>query len=205
LRDFALVPAAAVAFSPGLVAISGQSGAGKSVLLDALGQLLGAAAAQDCVRPPADVAVVEGAWWCGPEAAAAAGVLLRGLGLPARALPGAGGQGGSSSGGVIHIRREVRLDGHRNDSKQQCHQQPPVKLCALVSRVDKQQRVHHSAMHWGTAAHPSLHSACAHIALPCVYIELKSRPHNACCPFVRSCRSRACQQQQARLPPAAAC
>jgi ABC-type lipoprotein export system ATPase subunit len=34
LRDFALVPSAAVAFSPGLVAISGQSGAGKSVLLD---------------------------------------------------------------------------------------------------------------------------------------------------------------------------
>jgi hypothetical protein len=76
------------------------------VLLDALGQLLGAAAAQDCVRPPAEVAVVEGAWWCGPEAAAAAGALLRELGLPARALPG-GGEGSSSSGGVIHIRREV--------------------------------------------------------------------------------------------------
>jgi hypothetical protein len=110
LRDFALVPAAAVSLGPGLVAISGQSGAGKSVLLDALGQLLGAAAAADCVRPPAEVAVVEGSWWCGPAAAAAAGALLRELGLPARALPG--GEGGSSSsgssGGVIHIRREVR-------------------------------------------------------------------------------------------------
>jgi hypothetical protein len=108
LRDFALVPSAAVAFGPGLVAISGQSGAGKSVLLDALGQLMGAAAAQDCVRPPAEVAVVEGAWWCGPEAAAAAGALLREMGLPARALPGGDGSSSSSGGGMIHIRRQVR-------------------------------------------------------------------------------------------------
>jgi hypothetical protein len=88
--------------------------AGKSVLLDALGQLLGAAAAQDCVRPPAEMAVVEGAWWCGPEAAATAGALLREMGLPARAQPGAAageGGSGSSSGRVIHIRREVRVDG----------------------------------------------------------------------------------------------
>jgi hypothetical protein len=143
LRDFALVPAAAVAFSPGLVAISGQSGAGKSVLLDALGQLKGAAAAQDCVRPPAEVAVVEGAWWCAPEAAAAAGLLLREMGLPARALPGGGEAGSSSSsssssGGVIHIRREVRLDTCQFRQQaagwvQYSWQLSPVRLCALIS------------------------------------------------------------------------
>ncbi|WIA31265.1 hypothetical protein OEZ86_001261 [Tetradesmus obliquus] len=107
LRDFVLVPSAAVPLGPGLVALSGQSGAGKSVLLEALGQLLGAAAAADCVRPPAEVAVVEGAWWCAPGAAAAASALLREMGLPARALPGGEGSSSSSGGGVIHIRREI--------------------------------------------------------------------------------------------------
>lgn len=111
VSDFALVPFAAVRLAPGLNAISGQSGAGKSVLIDALAQLLGAPAQADCVRPPADTAVVEGTWWCGPGVAAAAAELLAEMGLPSKALPGVWGAaaGATAGGGVIHIRREVGI------------------------------------------------------------------------------------------------
>ncbi len=45
---------------PGLNVVTGESGSGKSVLVEALGQILGASAPDDCVRPPAKTAVVEG-------------------------------------------------------------------------------------------------------------------------------------------------
>ena len=45
---------------PGLNVITGESGAGKSVLVEALGQVLGAPAPDGCVRPPAQTAVIEG-------------------------------------------------------------------------------------------------------------------------------------------------
>ena len=45
-----------VKFGPGLNVISGESGSGKSVLLSAFSMILGAQAAGDMVRTPADVA-----------------------------------------------------------------------------------------------------------------------------------------------------
>lgn len=59
-RNFALVADEAIALRPGLNVITGESGAGKSVLVTALGQLLGAPAAEGCVRAPATSACVEG-------------------------------------------------------------------------------------------------------------------------------------------------
>lgn len=59
-RDFALVQEQSVALHPGLNVITGESGAGKSVLMSAIGQILGAPAANGCVRPPAEMAVIEG-------------------------------------------------------------------------------------------------------------------------------------------------
>jgi hypothetical protein len=82
-------------------AAAGESGAGKSVLLESLNQLLGASSPPDCVRPPADMAVVEGSFRLGGSAAAAARQLLAGLGLPHKALPAVG------PGAKLLIRREV--------------------------------------------------------------------------------------------------
>ena len=59
-RDFALVADETVELRPGLNVVTGESGAGKSVLVTALGQLLGFPAIDNCIRPPASCASVEG-------------------------------------------------------------------------------------------------------------------------------------------------
>jgi DNA repair protein RecN (Recombination protein N) len=53
IRDFALVQSLDIFFAPGLTVITGESGAGKSILLGALGLVLGDRAAADVVRPGA--------------------------------------------------------------------------------------------------------------------------------------------------------
>lgn len=83
-----------------LVAVTGESGSGKSVLVEALALLLGASAPSECVRPPADTAVVAGSFWLGPGAGAALQEALREHGVPTRALP-------TSAPGRLDVRREV--------------------------------------------------------------------------------------------------
>lgn len=58
VRDFALVQSLEIQFGSGLTVITGESGAGKSILLGALGLVLGARAATDSIRPGADRADV---------------------------------------------------------------------------------------------------------------------------------------------------
>jgi DNA repair protein RecN (Recombination protein N) len=53
IRDYALVASLDITFSGGLTVITGESGAGKSILLGALGLVLGERAASDTVRPDA--------------------------------------------------------------------------------------------------------------------------------------------------------
>ena len=59
LRDFALAEHAALEFPPGFTVITGETGAGKSVLIAALSFALGAPADHAMIRPGADRAEVE--------------------------------------------------------------------------------------------------------------------------------------------------
>ena len=68
IRDFALVEDQAIRLAPGLNVITGESGAGKSVLVEAFASILGSPAPEDCVRPPAESAVVEGTVQLSPSA-----------------------------------------------------------------------------------------------------------------------------------------
>ncbi|MDH3640514.1 MAG: AAA family ATPase, partial [Gammaproteobacteria bacterium] len=53
VRDFALVESLGITLQPGLTVITGESGAGKSILLGALGLVLGDRADTDTIRPGA--------------------------------------------------------------------------------------------------------------------------------------------------------
>ena len=59
VRDLALVAEARVHFEPGLNLLTGETGSGKSLIVDALGLALGARAASDQVRHGAERATVE--------------------------------------------------------------------------------------------------------------------------------------------------
>lgn len=59
IRDYALIAALDIEFQPGLNVLSGETGAGKSIVVDALGLALGARAFSDAVRSGAEKASVE--------------------------------------------------------------------------------------------------------------------------------------------------
>lgn len=56
IENFALVTNQTVAFGPGLNVISGESGAGKSVLLQALNVVMGMPVGKDMIRGAEDIA-----------------------------------------------------------------------------------------------------------------------------------------------------
>ena len=58
IRNYVLVDHLDISFAPGLTGITGESGAGKSILLGALGLLMGERARTDSVRPGAEKADV---------------------------------------------------------------------------------------------------------------------------------------------------
>jgi DNA repair protein RecN (Recombination protein N) len=59
IRNFAIIEEAALEFSPGLNILSGETGAGKTIILSALGLLLGGRASPEVIRTDAKEAVVE--------------------------------------------------------------------------------------------------------------------------------------------------
>ena len=60
IKDYALIGLINVEFGKGLNIITGETGAGKSILIDAMGLLLGERASTEVVRKGADKSIVEG-------------------------------------------------------------------------------------------------------------------------------------------------
>jgi DNA repair protein RecN (Recombination protein N) len=93
IKNIALAAQVELEPGSGLNLLTGETGAGKSILVDALGLLLGARATADLIRTGEEQAVVQGEFES-PEAAAA----LEALGLPVE-------------GDEVIIRREVQASG----------------------------------------------------------------------------------------------
>jgi DNA repair protein RecN (Recombination protein N) len=60
IRDFAIIDALALPFAPGLNVLTGETGAGKSIIVGALSVLVGERASTDLIRTGAERATVEG-------------------------------------------------------------------------------------------------------------------------------------------------
>jgi DNA repair protein RecN (Recombination protein N) len=97
IRDVVLIDRLALAFRPGLCVLTGETGAGKSILLDALGLALGRRADASLVRPGAEQAAVAAEFAVAHNHPAAA--ILRDAGIA------------SDLAGTIVLRRLVAADG----------------------------------------------------------------------------------------------
>src|SRR5215469_16115801 len=97
IRDVVLIDRLSLAFRPGLCVLTGETGAGKSILLDALGLALGRRAEAGLVRPGAEQAVVSAEFAVGPN-------------HPAAAILAEAGITTDLSGSII-VRRTLAADG----------------------------------------------------------------------------------------------
>ena len=69
LENYAVIDNLAVEFAPGLNLLTGETGAGKSILIDALALLLGEKASTDVIRTGAERAVISAVFEAGTDAA----------------------------------------------------------------------------------------------------------------------------------------
>jgi DNA repair protein RecN (Recombination protein N) len=79
IRNFAIIESLTLPLAPGFNVLSGETGAGKSIIVGALGFLLGERASTDLVRTGADRASVEGVFDIADRAAVAALLDERGI------------------------------------------------------------------------------------------------------------------------------
>ena len=102
IRNFAIIDELSLAFGPGLNILTGETGAGKSIIIDAVGLLLGDRAVTEWVRAGTELASIE-ATFSSPvdsERAADLAALLEAEGLDDPDSPG-----------WVVLSREVRLNG----------------------------------------------------------------------------------------------
>ena len=97
IRNLALIRELEIEFGRGLNILTGETGSGKSIVVDALGLVLGARASQELIRAECDSAVVEGLFEIGGCSPAMA--LLADAGFEAE-------------DGSLLVRREIAANGH---------------------------------------------------------------------------------------------
>ena len=107
IQNFAIIDRLELSWRPGLNVITGETGAGKSIIIDAVGALLGDRLGPEMVRSGADRALVEGVFVLGPDVQAELARLLDEYGLEpedgalivSRELAGGGSRGGARING----------------------------------------------------------------------------------------------------------
>ncbi len=99
LENYAVIDNAAVEFASGLNLLTGETGAGKSILIDALSLLLGEKGSSDVVRTGADRAVISAVFECEGGTASSIAKILQRNGLD------------ELEAGALIVRREIAAAG----------------------------------------------------------------------------------------------
>ena len=107
VRNFAIIDHLEIDWQPGLNVITGETGAGKSILIDAVGALLGDRLGAEVVRSGAQRAMIEGVFTISDELAADLKPMLEDYGLEpedgalivSRDVAGSGGRGAARING----------------------------------------------------------------------------------------------------------
>ena len=107
LENYAVIDNAAVEFASGLNLLTGETGAGKSILIDALALLLGEKASSDVIRTGAERAVVSAVFECEGSAGDAIEKVLEHNGLD------------ESEDGSLIVRREIAAGRQRPRVREQ--------------------------------------------------------------------------------------
>ena len=110
LENYAVIDNAVIEFAAGLNLLTGETGAGKSILIDALGLLLGEKASAEVIRAGAERAVVMGVFESEGAAKKAIEGILETNGLDADWGDGSSGDGSWGDGSLI-LRREIAAGG----------------------------------------------------------------------------------------------
>jgi DNA repair protein RecN (Recombination protein N) len=79
IQDFALIESVALEFASGLTVLTGETGAGKSIIIDALTAVLGARMTTDAIRPKASSAHVDARFRIAPGGSAAQWLSRQGI------------------------------------------------------------------------------------------------------------------------------
>lgn len=149
LTNFAVMEEVEVAFGPGLTVLTGETGAGKSILIDALSLLAGGRAEVDVVRAGADETTLEGVF----ERTEVLGQRLADAGLP-------------DDGTEVSIRRTVGRNG-----RGKVHVNGALATVGVLSRLMKG-LVDIAGQH----EHMALFDAGQHLALVDRFAEVEIGP-----------------------------
>jgi len=79
IRNFAIIDELRISFEQGLTALTGETGAGKSIIIDALGAVLGDRMGADVVRAAASSASVEAVFSLGSDLASVQALVRRAI------------------------------------------------------------------------------------------------------------------------------
>src|SRR5574341_1781432 len=87
IKNFAIIDQLRVEFGPGLNVFTGETGAGKSIVVDALNLALGERASTDLIRTGSPEAVVEAAFELNGMGSSSVASLLSGQGIEHQPMP----------------------------------------------------------------------------------------------------------------------
>src|SRR4051794_41783677 len=81
IRNIALIDALEIEFGDGLNLLTGETGSGKSIIVDSLGALTGERVSSDLIKDGCESAVVGGVFFCVGGGKVGGGVQRRGVGV----------------------------------------------------------------------------------------------------------------------------